>query len=56
MGKVKIGISFDGFATFGERTSDEMCYLFTLHTPGGSLSDGLPAGTAAHGGNSCLGL
>jgi hypothetical protein len=48
--------TYSGFATFGEGTSDEMCYIFTLHTPGGSLSDGRPLGTAAHGANACLGL
>ena len=48
--------TWDGFVNFGTDTSEEMCYLFTVAYPKGALSDGLPAGTAAHGGGACLGL
>lgn len=41
--------------TFGESTDAEMCYLFTMAYPKNALSDGLPWGSTAHGGSSCLG-
>ncbi len=45
-----------GPATFGTKTSDEMCYLFTVAYPKGALADGGQVGTGIHGGGSCLGL
>ena len=41
--------------TFGEGTTAEMCYLFTLAYPQGALADGQAWGSTAHGGSSCLG-
>jgi hypothetical protein len=48
--------SYDGPVSFGLRTVDEMCYLFTIAYPKGALADGLPTGTGAHGAGACLGL
>jgi hypothetical protein len=48
--------SFSEPATFGQGTSDEMCYWFAMHYPAGALADyGIIAG-ALHGANTCLGL
>ncbi len=41
--------------TFGESTSAEMCYMFTLAYPKGALTDNGGWGSIAHGGSSCLG-
>lgn len=41
--------------SFGESTTAEMCYLFTLAYPQGALADGQVWGSTAHGGSSCLG-
>jgi hypothetical protein len=41
--------------SFGEGTSDEMCYLFTLAYPKGALADNGRWGSFAHGASSCLG-
>ena len=40
---------------FGESTTAEMCYLFTLAYPKNALSDGGLWGTLAHGNGACLG-
>ena len=48
--------TYNGFATFGKATSEEMCYLFTVAYPKNALSDGGLLGTATHGGGACLGL
>jgi hypothetical protein len=40
---------------FGQKTTDEMCYLFTLAYPKGALADGKSYGSIAHGGGACLG-
>jgi hypothetical protein len=42
--------------TFGESTTAEMCYLFTLAYPYGALADRGGWGGIAHGGSSCLGM
>jgi hypothetical protein len=47
---------WSSLATFGKRTSDEMCYLFTTAYPKGALSDGGGTGTALHGAGACLGM
>jgi hypothetical protein len=41
--------------SFGEATTDEMCYLFTLAYPKGALTDSGSWGKTAHGGGACLG-
>ncbi len=41
-------------ATFGEKTTDEMCYYFTLYYPKLSLTNGNPIATLIHGPNTCL--
>jgi hypothetical protein len=41
--------------SFGEATSDEMCYLFTMAYPKGALTDSGSWGKSAHGGSACLG-
>jgi hypothetical protein len=41
-------------ATFGETTTSEMCYYFTLYYPKLSLTNGNPVGTLIHGNNTCL--
>jgi hypothetical protein len=41
-------------AAFGESTTSEMCYYFTLYYPKLSLTNGNPVGTLIHGQNSCL--
>jgi hypothetical protein len=41
--------------SFGEATTDEMCYLFTLAYPKGALTDSGSWGKSAHGGGACLG-
>ena len=43
---------YNGLATFGRGTSEEMCYFFTLHWPAGALVGGI--GGILHGGYSCL--
>jgi hypothetical protein len=43
---------YNGLATFGRGTNEEMCYFFTLHWPAGALVGGL--GGILHGGYSCL--
>jgi Copper type II ascorbate-dependent monooxygenase, C-terminal domain len=42
-------------AVWGQATSDEMCYLFTVAYPKNALSDGGFQGTLTHGGGACLG-
>jgi hypothetical protein len=42
-------------ADFGEGTESEMCYLFTMHTPAGALTDNGALGSGIHGDNACLG-
>jgi hypothetical protein len=42
-------------ASFGERTSDEMCYFFTLYYPKFSLTNQNPIWSTLHGPNTCLG-
>jgi hypothetical protein len=42
--------------TFGESTTEEMCYLFTTAYPKGALAGFDLWGTFAHGGSSCLGM
>jgi hypothetical protein len=44
--------SYNGLATFGKGTEQEMCYFFSLHWPAGALVGGL--GGLLHGGYSCL--
>jgi hypothetical protein len=39
-------------ATFGQSTSNEMCYFFSLHWPAGALTGG--TGAFIHGADSCL--
>lgn len=41
--------------SFGEATTDEMCYLFTMAYPKGALTDNGSWGKTAHGGSACLG-
>jgi hypothetical protein len=41
--------------SFGQGTSDEMCYLFTMAYPKGALMDDGWWGSFAHGDNACLG-
>jgi hypothetical protein len=41
--------------SFGESTSDEMCYPFTMAYPKGALSDNGSWGKTAHGSGACLG-
>jgi hypothetical protein len=41
-------------ARFGEGTNDEMCYLFTLHYPKLSLTNGNLIAGLIHGPNTCL--
>jgi hypothetical protein len=41
-------------ASFGEKTSDEMCYYFTLYYPKLSLTNGNPVASLIHGPNTCL--
>jgi hypothetical protein len=41
--------------SFGEATTDEMCYLFTMAYPKGALADDGSWGKTAHGGSACLG-
>lgn len=43
---------YNGLATFGRGTEEEMCYFFSLHWPAGALVGGL--GGILHGGYSCL--
>lgn len=47
--------SFAKPMSFGEGTSDEMCYLFTMAYPKGALVDDGAWGKTAHGGSACLG-
>jgi hypothetical protein len=47
---------WSSLATFGKKTSDEMCYMFTLAYPKGALADGKVQGTSLHGSGACLGL
>jgi mono/diheme cytochrome c family protein len=42
--------------TFGESTTAEMCYMFTVAYPKGLLADSGGWGGIAHGGSSCLGM
>jgi hypothetical protein len=46
--------SYNAPATFGEGTSDEMCYFFTLYYPPLSLTNGNPIANIIHGPNTCL--
>jgi len=46
--------TYNAPASFGERTTDEMCYFFTLYYPKLSLTNGNPVGTLIHGPNTCL--
>jgi Copper type II ascorbate-dependent monooxygenase, C-terminal domain len=39
----------------GQKTSQEMCYLFTYYYPAGALVDNGPEGTLMHGEGVCLG-
>lgn len=41
--------------SFGQRTDEEMCYLFTIAYPKNALSDNGPRGKYAHGNGACLG-
>ena len=41
--------------SFGERTDQEMCYLFTMAYPKGALVDDGSWGKQTHGGSACLG-
>jgi Copper type II ascorbate-dependent monooxygenase, C-terminal domain len=41
-------------AAFGETTTSEMCYYFTLYYPKLSLTNGNPVGALIHGNNTCL--
>jgi Copper type II ascorbate-dependent monooxygenase, C-terminal domain/Copper type II ascorbate-dependent monooxygenase, N-terminal domain len=43
---------YNGLATFGRGTNEEMCYFFSLHWPAGALVGGV--GGILHGGYSCL--
>jgi hypothetical protein len=51
---IKTTCKYSAPASFGEGTSDEMCYLFTLYYPKLSLTNGNPIGTLIHGPNTCL--
>jgi hypothetical protein len=44
---------YNGPASFGEKTSDEMCYFFTLYYPAGALRAPGLIGAIAHGPNTC---
>jgi len=46
--------SYNAPASFGERTSDEMCYFFTLYYPKLSLTNGNIISNVIHGPNTCL--
>lgn len=45
--------TYNGIATFGPSTNQEMCYFFSLHWPGGALDNG-GLGGLLHGGVTCL--
>jgi hypothetical protein len=47
--------SFAKPMSFGEATTDEMCYLFTMAYPKGALADNGSWGKSSHGGSACLG-
>lgn len=51
---IKTTCQYSAPASFGEGTSDEMCYLFTLYYPKLALTNGNPIGTLIHGPNTCL--
>jgi hypothetical protein len=51
---IKTTCTYNAPANFGEGTTDEMCYLFTLYYPKLSLTNGNPVGTLIHGPNTCL--
>jgi hypothetical protein len=48
--------TFSEPATFGQGTSQEMCYWFAMHYPAGALADNGLLGTVLHGANTCLGF
>jgi hypothetical protein len=45
---------YDAPATFGQKTSDEMCYWFAMYYPKLALTNMNPIGRLIHGPNSCL--
>jgi hypothetical protein len=42
--------------SFGQATSEEMCYLFTYAYPKGALTDNGLIGAFQHGVGTCLGI
>jgi hypothetical protein len=49
---ITVRCDYTAKANFGTKTTDEMCYMFTMAYPKGALVNG---GLSVHGGDSCLG-